>query len=267
MPEPEQKNPETSEATEVEPDGEGPRRAVDPPKESLLRAFFRPSRGQFVIGVALFLTALIVVMTLRSQAAQPEFANVRQADLIQLLDNVTAETRRLEGEVSDLENARNELMSGADRDQAAREEAERRLQQAQIIAGTVPAVGPGVRIAINDPEGRVTAELLLDAIEELRDAGAEVIELNDSVRLVMRSYFSTDEQGRITADGTVLEAPYVIDAIGDPATLEAGARFRGGLVSEVEGERVAGTVTIEQVQSVEIATTVTPPENEFARPR
>ncbi len=37
---------------------------------------------------------------------QPEFANVRQADLIQLLDNVTGETRRLEDEVRDLEQAR-----------------------------------------------------------------------------------------------------------------------------------------------------------------
>nr|WP_231979823.1 DUF881 domain-containing protein [Tessaracoccus coleopterorum] len=170
----------------------------------------------------MFLTAFIVVMTLRSQANQPEFANVRQADLIQLLDDVTSETRRLEDQVSELETARTELLSGADRDQAAREEAARRLGNAQILAGTVPAVGPGVRIRVSDPEARVTAELLLDAVEELRDAGAEVIELNDSVRLVMRSSFVMDEQGRIVADGTVLEAPFTIDAIGDPATLEAG---------------------------------------------
>ncbi len=83
-------------------------------------------------------------------------------------------------------------------------------------------------------------------MEELRDAGAEVIELNDTVRLVMRSWFSTDPSGRVTADGVALEEPYVIEAIGDPATLEAGARFRGGLVSEIEGERVGGRVQITQ---------------------
>lgn len=250
--------------------GEAPQHAArraEQPRPSLVRAFFRPGRGQFAIGVALFLTALIVVLTLRSQAAQPEFANVRQADLIQLLDNVTAETRRLEEEVNELERARTELLSGADRDQAAREEAERRLVQAEILAGTVPAVGPGVRIRINDPEGKVTAELLLDAIEELRDAGAEVIEINDSARLVMRSFLTTDEQGRITVDGIVIEAPFVIEAIGEPATLEAGARFRGGLVSQVEGDRVAGSVTIDQTKALTISTTVTPPTNQFARPR
>lgn len=251
-----------------EPTAEEPRRAAEPTAErSLLRDFLRPSRGQFVVGLALFLTALIVVMTLRSQATQPEFANVRQQDLIQLLDNVTGETRRLEDQVRELERSRTELISGADRDQAAQEEAARRLEQAQVIAGTVPATGPGVRIQIDDPGNRVTAELMLDAIEELRDAGAEVIELNDSVRLVMHSYFATDELGAVSADGVSLGAPYIIDAIGDPATLEAGARFRGGLVSEIEGERVGGRVTIEQLGVVEVTSTAEVREPQFARPR
>ncbi|MBB1509209.1 DUF881 domain-containing protein [Tessaracoccus sp. MC1756] len=244
-----------------------PRRAAARKERSLLRDFFRPSRGQFVVGLALFLTALIVVLTLRSQATQPEFANVRQADLIQLLDNVTGETRRLEEQVRELERSRTELLSGADRDQAAREEAARRLEQARIIAGTVPAAGPGIRIEIQDPGERVTAELLLNAVEELRDAGAEVIELNDAVRLVMNSYFAADESGAVTADGVALAEPYVIDAIGDPATLEAGARFRGGLVSEIEGERVGGRVAIEQLEDVDISSVVEIAEPQFARPR
>ena len=245
-----------------------PRRATPHrPPGALLKAFLRPSRGQFAAGVALFLTALIVVVTLRSQANQPEFANVRQADLIQLLDNVTGETRRLEDEVRELEQARTELLSGADRDEAAREAAARRLEEAQIIAGTVPVTGPGVRIEIDDPQNRVSAELLLDAVEELRDAGAEVIELNDTVRLVMRSWFGTDESGMLTADGVTLEAPYLIEAIGEPATLESGARFRGGLVSEIEGERVGGRVVITQEDSIAIDSVAAPGENEFARPR
>ena len=244
------------------------RRAIDPSRRAnLLRDFFRPSRGQLTVGLALFVTSLIVVITLGSQAAQPDFTNVRQAELIQLLDNISAETRRLEDEARDLEAARTELISGANREEAARQEAERRLQQAEILAGVVPVTGPGVRISISDPEGKLTAELLLDAVEELRDAGAEVIELNDAVRLVMRSAFTTTEDGTVVADGVELRAPYLIDAIGDPATLEAGARFRGGHVSEVEGERVGGSVLITQSDEIGIATTVEPQANQFARPR
>ena len=63
------------------------------------------------------------------------------------------------------------------------------------------------------------------------------------------------------------DVPVVVSAIGDPATLEAGARFRGGLVSEVEGERVGGSVLITQSDEIGIATTVEPQANQFARPR
>ena len=247
-----------------------PKRGISEPtgaRGRLVADFFRPGRGQFVVGVALFLTALLVVLTLRSQAEQPEFSNARQADLIQLLDNVTAETRRLEDQIAELESAREELVNGADRDAAARAEAERRLTQAQILAGTTAVEGPGIEIRIQDPAGNVTADLLLDAVEELRDAGAEVIQINDQVRLVQRSHFGTDAEGRPTVDNVTLQAPFVLDVIGDPATLEAGARFRGGLVSEVEGERVGGRVTITQLDRIEIDTLVEPADNEFARPR
>lgn len=236
-----------------------------PAPKKLWRAFVRPSRGQFVVGVALFLTALIVTITLRSQANQPEFANARQADLIQLLDNVTAETRRLEAEVEELEQSRTQLRSGVDQQAAAEEEAQRRLDQASILAGTVPVAGPGIRIEISDAQDKVTPEMLLDAVEELRDAGAEVIEINDEIRLVATSWFA-ERDGQVVIDDTTVNAPYHLEVIGDPATLEAGARFRGGLVSEMEGERVGGKVVIEQVDNLEIDTIVEAKPHQFATP-
>ena len=252
----------------------------DAPKESLpegrpgglltgakpRRGFLRPGRGQIVVAVLLALTSLLVVLTIRSQASQPVHSNLRREELIQLLDNIQAETRRLETDVKDLQATRDKLATGAAGAQAAQEEAQRRLGVLQIIGGTVPVHGPGVRIQIVDPQQKVTPELLLDALEELRDAGAEVIEFDDSVRVVASTWLGLDDQGRIIADGKVLAAPFVIDAIGDPATLEAGARFRGGLVSQVEGARVQGSVSIERSDAIVIQSVVTPRENKFALP-
>ncbi|TRY17510.1 DUF881 domain-containing protein [Tessaracoccus rhinocerotis] len=229
-------------------------------------AFLRPGKGQLVVAVVLALTAMLVVLTLRSQAAAPDYSNLRRAELVQLLDNLAAETRRLEAEVRDLQTTRDELASGAEGAQVAEEEAQRRLDQLQIIAGTVPVEGPGIRIMVQDPENKVSPELLLDALEELRDAGAEVVEFNDSVRVVASTWLALDAQGRVVADDVVLEAPIMIEAIGDPATLEAGARFRGGLVSEIEGPRVGGTVEIDQLEEIAISSVVVAEENEFALP-
>lgn len=245
------------------PEPQHPRRS----RGELLRDFLRPSRGQFVAAVVLFATALLLTWTWRSQQGQPEFAQARQADLVQLLDTVTSQNRTLEAELRELQSNRDALSSGADQAKTVREDAQRRLEQLRILAGTAPAKGPGVRITITDPEGNLTAELLLNAVEELRDAGAEVIEFDDEVRLVTNSAFTQTDDGTVVLDGVELPSPLFIEAIGDPSTLEAGARFRGGLVSEIEGTRVGGRVLIEQLDEVSIDTVVQPASNEYARPR
>lgn len=265
--------PESSEAPEqpvvarrvAEPDTQGTTPTSDA-RRSILVDFLRPSRGQLTVALILMLTALLIVLTLRSQAAQPSYANLRRTELIQLLDNLSAETRRLESDIRSLQTTRDELASGAEGADAARAEANRRLDELQIIAGTVPVHGSGVRIIIEDPENKVSPELLLDALEELRDAGAEVIEIGNRIRVTNATWLGLDAEGRVIADDVVVIAPIILDIIGDPATLEAGARFRGGLVSEIEGVRVGGTVSIEQRERVDIDSVVVLDENEFALP-
>ena len=247
-----------------------PRRAAEQLEtaepDTLWRAFLKPGRGQLVVGAVLCLAALLIVWTLRSQASQPDYSNLRRTDLIQLLDNLSAETRRLESEVRELTTTREGLVSGAAGVKAADDETRHRIEQMQIVAGTVPATGPGIRITIQDPQGAMSPELLLDALEELRDAGSEVIEFNDAIRVVASTWIDRDPEGRIVVDGIPLTTPIVIEAIGDPATLEAGARFRGGLVSEVEGSRVQGQVEIKQMTAISIDSVASPRVPEFAKP-
>lgn len=237
-----------------------------PRKRNILRDFLRPGRGQLTVALVLLLTALMIVLTLRSQAAEPSYANLRRTELIQLLDNLSSETRRLEADIRDLQTTRDELASGAEGVDAARAEANRRLDELEIIAGTVPVHGTGIRITISDPEDKVSPELLLDGLEELRDAGAEVIEINDRIRVTTSTWLGLDSEGMVVANDQVITNPIILDVIGDPSTLEAGARFRGGLVSEIEGSRVGGAVTIDQLDRVDIDSVVVLRENEFARP-
>lgn len=259
-------DPEPDPVPPADPGGAEPAGPAPAPRTSHLRAFLRPSRGQLVVAAVLALTAMLVVVTLRSQGLQPAYNNLRREELIQLLDNLSGETRRLETELRELQTTRDELASGAQGAQAAEAEARRRLETLEIIGGTVPAHGSGIRLTIEDPAGRLSPELLLDGLEELRDAGAEVIEFDDTVRVVASTWVGLDDRGRIVVDGHVLSVPVVIDVIGDPPTLEAGARFRGGLVSQVEGDRVGGRVRIEQLDDVVIDSVVPPRVNRFAVP-
>ena len=42
-----------------------------------------------------------------------------------------------------------------------------------MLAGTVPATGPGIRITVDDPKSELSLNHLLDGLEELRNAGVE----------------------------------------------------------------------------------------------
>ncbi len=211
----------------------------------------RPSRTQLVWALALSLVAMAIVIQVQSTQAGDRYSGMRRDDLVQLLDGLTEESERLAAEVVELQRTRDALESGADAEQVAREEARRRADGLAILAGTAPAVGPGVRITISAPAGRITVDLMLDAIQELRDAGAEVIEINDSIRIVAQSWVGDSAQGLVIDDQRV-ELPLVIEAIGDSHSLAEGARFRGGLVSQVESQKVGGSVAIEELDEVSI---------------
>ena len=230
-----------------------------------LRAGLRPSRGQAIVGAVLGLVAFLAVVQVRLNLADDGYANARREDLITILDGLGQSTRRLESEIADLQQRKGSLSSGADRAQNARAQAQEQIKVLGILAGTLPAQGPGVRITLTDPDGKVQASNLLDAIEELRDAGAEAIQINGKVRVVSSTAFIDNPPG-VLVDGTKVESPYVIEAIGDSHNLSEAANFPGGLVSEITGPQINGTADVQDVQTLRVTALHTPREHRYARP-
>jgi len=230
-----------------------------------LRAGFKPSRGQAIVAVVLALVACVAVVQVRVNRADDGYQNARREDLIAILDGLGQNTRRLESEIAELEERKNSLSSSADKAQTAREQAEAQVRTLGILAGTLPAQGPGVRITLNDPEAKMTSSNLLDAIEELRDAGAEAIQINGSARVVASTDFVDDAPG-IRIDGQKVGSPYVIEAIGESHNLAEAANFPGGLVSEVTGPQVGGTAEVTELPQVQITALHAPEEHRYARP-
>ncbi len=113
-----------------------------------------------------------------------------------------------------------------------------------------------------DPKQAVTAPLLLDTIEELRDAGAEAIQIND-IRVVANTYFS-DVSGGVAVSGTPLSTPYTITAIGDSQTLASAMDIPGGVNESVRNVGGDTVVTTESDVHVTALQTVSAPE--YARP-
>ena len=231
----------------------------------LRAALLHPGRGQILAAVILFVVGAAGVMQIKSNAADDTYASARREDLIQLLDGLSEESRRLEGEIAQLEQTRSNLQSGADTQRVARDEARKHFDELSILAGTAAAQGPGIRMRIADPKAAVDSGVLLDAVEEMRDAGAEVIEVNNTIRIVGSTWFGADDRG-LVIDGKPVGRPITFEVLGDPNSLEEAARFRGGIVSEITGPKIGGQVQIERESRLVIESLHTTRENQYARP-
>jgi uncharacterized protein YlxW (UPF0749 family) len=231
-----------------------------------IRDAMRPriSRAQAVIGVLLAIVGFLAIVQIRSQQdAGDDLAGARREDLLQLLDSLDAAGTRVRAEIDDLEQRRRALQSSADSRRAAISEARAQVEVLGLLAGTLPAHGPGIAIRINDPQRAIGTSTLLNSLEELRDAGAEAIEINNTVRIVAQSAL-VDAEGGVQVDGRLIRPPYLIEAIGEAHTLREAMLFPGGLQDEVE--QLQGTVRITTSPRLEITSLYSHPAPEFASP-
>ncbi|ROQ62991.1 uncharacterized protein YlxW (UPF0749 family) [Streptomyces sp. 840.1] len=228
-------------------------RPAGPPKEltgrqRLIAGVWPPrvTRAQLIVAVLLFVLGLGLAIQVRSNSDNSALRGARQEDLVRILDEVDDRSQRLEDEKQRLEDQRTELENSSDQAEEARKQTVEKERQLGILAGTVAAHGPGITMTINDPGDAVEADKLLDALQELRAAGAEAIEVN-GVRVVANTYFSGDG-GAIRVDGRKISAPYVFKVIGKPQDLEPALNIPGGVVQTLEKEQA--TVHVSQAEDI-----------------
>jgi uncharacterized protein YlxW (UPF0749 family) len=202
------------------------------------------------------------IATQVQQTNQSGLEQLREDELVRILDDVSQEQDRLASDTRTLESTRDRLLSGVDASDEALKAAQERLDTLGILTGTVPASGPGVVITINDPDGKVTAARLLDALQELRDAGAEAVQVND-VRVVADTWFA-DRDGAIEVAGERISSPYTIRAIGDSATMASAMDIPGGVTESVR--RDGATSTTRQSEKVDVTALHSLGEPRYARP-
>jgi len=223
----------------------------------------RPGRGQVVAGVLCGVLAFAVVAQAHTTSRGSGVSAARTQDLLTILADLQGRADRLRSQVSDLQLTQARLSGGGANTQAALAEARSRAQTLGILTGTVAARGPGIVLTVTDPRHAVHADVLLDAIEELRDAGAEALQLS-GVRVVASTAL-VDVGGAITVDGRRVVAPYRLVAIGDARTLAGALGIPGGVIDSVQALSGAhATVTSSPSVSVTALRPLSTPR--YARP-
>lgn len=195
-----------------------------------------PAPASRLVGVALLVLLGIVTGTAVSQVRDraDASAGLREGLAAEVRDR-GAESDRLEQEVlarrAEVAATRDSAL-GADAEGLAAAE---RLQELELAAATVPVVGPGIVLTIDDApaeadgatsqlrggapaETRVIDRDLQAVVNGLWVAGAEAVAVN-GVRLSSRSAIRSAGEA-VLVDFQPLSPPYVIEALGRPADLE-----------------------------------------------
>lgn len=244
------------------------------PRLSKLTAMVPGRRGRIGFGALAVLLCVALGVAIVTQVRQNDSGDsldtARPADLLVLLGSLQQREAALNTEVADLQRTLAQLQASGSSDGAAVENAQARLAALSILIGTVAATGPGVTLTIADGPSGVSADAMLDVINELRAAGAEALEVQGASggqRVAVRVGVDTwvvGAPGALVIDGATVNPPYSILAIGDPPTLAAAMTIPGGATDSIE--RVGASITVQQAGRVDVTALRQPKPRQYARP-
>ncbi|MGQ5265077.1 DUF881 domain-containing protein [Micromonospora sp. ZYX-F-536] len=250
------------------PRSEAPSEPVEEPVASARLGRVRWSTAGVMIVALLALLGFTLVVQLKTTSTDPTLGATRQEDLVRILSDLDARENRLQQDIRALEDSQRQLRSGEQGRQAALDEATRRADELGILAGTLPAVGPGLTVQFESSGKPISANRVLDAVQELRGAGAEAMQISGgdraTVRIIASTYFLDGENGSLVVEGRRLVGPFTITVIGDPATMRTALNIPGGVVASVRGD--GGNVTFGEREVAEVSALHVPIKLEHARP-
>ena len=178
------------------------------------------------------------------------YETMSEDELTRLISETTTQVQNLEQRKNELTDQLDTLKATANKQQEAEKIAKQNEETSGILTGRLPATGKGVVIRISEgSKTPIDASTMFNLLEELRNAGAEVISVG-SVRVVTSTYISDSNDGLI-CDGTLLESPYVVKAIGDPQNLQNAVNMAGGVGSRLK-VKFGATVSVTTPDTVKI---------------
>lgn len=180
----------------------------------------------FSLALTLLSFAIVCQINFESNSVQA-LENQSTESLVAMVRSLNEYRANLDDELAALEHSQTTL--------SATTALEKQLQNSRIFAGSVAVSGPGVSVTITADYDIYSMDII-DIANELRVSGAEAVAVNNH-RLTAKSHVTheTDQNDQLflALDGERLLTPIVITAIGDPATLEKGLVFTGGIIDNL----------------------------------
>lgn len=191
----------------------------------------RSSAGGIAATAVALLLGVLVVTQFRSQDVYSRSLQLETpASLTTLIANLSDRNNSLRDEIFDLRlrvtAARDSVTSG----KGSLDESHHEIDQLKIFTAQSAARGPGITVKI---DGTFDDRAMSDLTNELRNAGAEAISVND-VRVGPRSWYAPGPAGTILLDRRQLNGPWTVKAIGASEVIFVAITRTGGIQGQFQ---------------------------------
>lgn len=201
------------------------------------------------IGIACF--ALALVMSMQYKVVQEtditSIENMRETELRTELSSWKAKYEEINEKYEETENMISQYQTKKESNNETSELLNEELTKIEKALGKTNVQGEGIIITLNnatDTDTLINADDLLIIVNQLKNAGAEAISINDQRIVNMSDIVNiniNDYDFFIKVNGERILAPYIIKAIGNQSYLEGALLGNGGKLDELEnlGQQVS----------------------------
>ncbi len=205
--------------------------------------------AQLSLFAVTLLIGVLLVGQLRSQARPTEITSLPAQDLSELIDTLGARNRELRTGLADLRETLREYRVAGSQGQSALDVSSEDLRRITAFAGLAAVQGQGLVLRVN---GSLDAIALNDLINELRNAGAEAIAVDD-VRVTNRSV-AVQGPRSLLFDGVGIGEVFTLSAIGSPEGLLSALERPGGIIAQLQ-QFIDATIVATQSDSITVPAT------------
>ncbi len=186
-------------------------------------------KGKITITVTIGLMVLILTTVIFiqfktiNQTDITSLENMREDELRTEISNFKQKSEEINKKIEETDSKIAEYNEAIATDKEASEILANELEQQNNLLGKNDVKGNGVVITLTDTRAqKITSEDLRQLVNQLKEAGAEAISINDQ-RIVYDSYIVDIGTTFIRINGQEsIVSPYVVKAIGNPTYLESG---------------------------------------------
>ena len=222
------------------------------PRKNLNR---NSDRSRLISSIFIMLMCALLGFAYMSQINNNKstYETMDENELVRLLNESNTQISNLEQRKTQLTSQLNSLKSAANEQEQAR----------KIAKQNEETSGKGITVTVSrGSTSRIDASIMFNLIEELRNAGAEVIAINE-VRVVASTYIQDADEGLIS-DGTAIKPPYVVKAIGNPQELSNAVDIAGGVGAQLQ-VKYGANVNVEASDNVIIDEVREATQNKYAK--